>query len=81
MKIIHCADLHIDSRMKTNLNSLQASERKKEILLSFERMIRYAKDVGVRAIIIAGDMFDTKSIAFTPTLGDVNGCARKENCC
>lgn len=63
MKFIHCSDLHIDSRMKTNLNSQQASERKKEILLSFERMIRYAREVGVRAIIIAGDMFDTVHVS------------------
>lgn len=59
MKIIHCADLHLDSKMETNLTAAQASERRYEILASFEDMIKYGKRVGVKVIIIAGDMFDT----------------------
>ena len=31
MKIIHCADLHLDSKMTANLTREQARERKKEI--------------------------------------------------
>jgi len=62
MKIIHCADLHLDSKMETNLSPLKAKERKKEILNTFERMVTYAADNAVAAIIIAGDMFDTARI-------------------
>lgn len=59
MKIIHCADLHLDSKMETNLTATQASERRYEILASFEEMIEYGKEQGVKVILIAGDMFDT----------------------
>lgn len=62
MKIIHCADLHIDSKMQTNLSSEKARTRRKEILMTFEKMIDYAKQNGVKAIIIAGDMFDTAKV-------------------
>lgn len=62
MKIIHCADLHLDSKMETNLSPAKAKERKKEILYTFERMVDYAAGHGVTAIIIAGDMFDTARV-------------------
>ena len=53
MKIIHCADLHLDSRMNANLEKDKAKERKGEILHTFERMITYAAENGVSAILIA----------------------------
>ncbi len=59
MKIIHCSDLHLDSRMESNLNRDQARERKKELLITFEKMVAYASEHQVQAIIIAGDLFDT----------------------
>ena len=63
MKIIHCADIHLDSVMKTNLTSEQAKERKNEILLTFTRMIDYARANQVQVIMIAGDLFDTKNVS------------------
>lgn len=65
MKFIHCADLHLDSKMDTNLDKEQAKERKGEILHTFERMIMYATQNDVSAILIAGDMFDVKNISAT----------------
>lgn len=65
MKIIHCADLHLDSKMDTNLDKEHAKERRREILHTFEQMIAYAAQNGVSAILIAGDMFDTKNISAT----------------
>lgn len=62
MKIIHCADLHLDSKM----NSLPTEKnriRKEETLLSFEKMISFAKENGVSVIILAGDTFDTGKIS------------------
>ena len=56
MKIIHCADLHLDSNMTSNLSREQAKQRKAELLATFERMIVYAKDNSVKAVIIAGDL-------------------------
>ena len=63
MKIIHCADLHLDSKMTTNLSKEKAKERKNEILRTFTRMIDYAKNNKVKAILISGDMFDTRNVS------------------
>ena len=38
MKIIHCADLHLDSKLTSNLSKEQARERKNEILDVAERL-------------------------------------------
>lgn len=65
MKLIHCADLHLDSKMNANLDKASAKERKGEILHTFERMVEYAVQNQVSAILIAGDMFDTKNISAT----------------
>ncbi len=63
MRIIHCSDLHLDSKMESNLSREQARERKRELLLTFEKMVGYAEEHEVRAIIIAGDLFDTTHIS------------------
>ena len=65
MKFIHCADLHLDSKMSANLDKEKAKERKAEILHTFERMVDYAEYNDIYAILIAGDMFDTKNITAT----------------
>lgn len=59
MKIIHCADLHLDSKMETNFSQEQAKQRRYEILNTFEIMIEYAVKNCIEVILIAGDMFDT----------------------
>ncbi|MBR1816671.1 MAG: DNA repair exonuclease [Lachnospiraceae bacterium] len=65
MKIIHCADLHLDSKMTANLNSKKAKERKIELLNTFTNMIKYASDNDVSGIIIAGDLFDRNAVSKT----------------
>jgi DNA repair exonuclease len=59
MKIIHCADLHLDSKMSAHLSEEKATERRYEILATFEKMVSYAIQNDIQAIMIAGDMFDT----------------------
>lgn len=63
MKIIHCGDLHLDSKMESVLPKEKAKERKNEILMTFLKMIDYARKNWVSVIIIAGDMFDTKTVS------------------
>ena len=65
MKINHYADLHLDSKMTSNLSKEQAKERKMEILRTYSRMVEYAKNNGIKAIIIAGDLFDTRNVSAT----------------
>lgn len=58
MKIIHCADVHLGSRMN-KFPKDKAEERAREVRLSFERMITYAKREGIDTILLAGDVFDS----------------------
>ena len=62
MKLIHCADLHLDSPMESNLSSEQARERKNEILSTFAKIVRLADEGGVSAILISGDLFDSTRV-------------------
>lgn len=63
MKIIHCSDLHLDSKMEANLDKEKARQRKNEILLSFQNMIDFANKNDVKIIIIAGDLFDKNKVS------------------
>lgn len=63
MKLIHCSDIHLDSALNTHLAWKEAQERRKELLFTFTKMIAYAEEQGVRAILIAGDLFDTKTVS------------------
>jgi len=65
MKIIHTADLHLDSKMTANLSKEKAKIRKTELLNTFVRMVDYAVKNDVEAILIAGDLFDTKVVSAT----------------
>lgn len=60
MKIIHCADIHADSKMDSHFSKEKASSRRNEIARTFEQMVKFAQENEVRAVIIAGDLFDTK---------------------
>ena len=62
MKLIHCADLHLDSPMESNLTAEQAKERKNEILGNFAKLVRMAEESRVAAILISGDLFDSRHI-------------------
>ena len=62
MKIIHCSDLHLDSRIKSNLDSKKAKERRDEILITYQNMVKYAAENNVKVILIAGDLFDKKDV-------------------
>ncbi len=63
MKLIHCADLHLDSRMESGLPKEKARERRIEILQTFTRMVEEGAAEGVEAILLCGDLFDAKTIS------------------
>lgn len=79
MKLIHCADLHLDSKMNAHLDSKKAKERKTELLHTFSRMVEYADDIGVKAILIAGDLFDTHKVSATATSIVLNVIEKNKN--
>lgn len=65
MKLIHTADQHLDSKLSANLNKEKAKERKGELLKTFLNMVKYAVENGIEAILLSGDLFDTKTVAAT----------------
>lgn len=65
MKLIHTADLHLDSECSTLFSGEQAKTRRNELLRTFSRMVDYAAEEGVEAILISGDLFDRKTVSKT----------------
>lgn len=63
MKIIHCSDLHLDSKLNTHFSIDKRNERRAEILDSFRRMAQFARENEVEAILIAGDLFDRNQVS------------------
>jgi len=63
MKIIHCSDIHLDSKMERNLTATQARERNAELCATFARMVAFAVREQVSAVLISGDLFDTRSVS------------------
>lgn len=63
MKLIHCADIHLDARMESGLPKEKARERRVEILRTFTRMTEQAAADGVSAVLLCGDLFDVRTIS------------------
>ena len=59
LKLIHCADIHLGSKMEAKLPSAKVEERRRELRQTFNRMIEYARENGIRAILLSGDVFDS----------------------
>ncbi|MBE6550235.1 MAG: DNA repair exonuclease [Ruminococcaceae bacterium] len=59
LRFIHCADIHLGSKMEAKLPEQKVEERRREIRMTFNKMIDYAKANGVRAILLSGDVFDS----------------------
>ena len=76
MRILHCADIHLDSKLNANFDSVKSRERRAELVISFKHLVDYAIDNYIDAIIIAGDLFDTGVIS-NATIGVVEHCIRK----
>ena len=65
MKLIHCADLHLDSPVNAHLDTEKQKTRRHELLYNFERLADYAEENGVDAVLISGDLFDKDAVSRT----------------
>ncbi len=61
MKIIHCADLHIDCKFK-NLSKEKRESKRFQLLQNFVALVDYAEKNYVEAILLCGDIFDSKNV-------------------
>lgn len=57
MKIIHTADTHLGSALR-GLSTEKAELRRVELLDGFRKLCAYARENGVAAVLICGDLFD-----------------------
>lgn len=61
MKIIHTADIHLESKMN-KLDAKKSRIRQLEIRDSFFNLIDYANKESVKVVLIAGDLFESKNV-------------------
>mgnify|MGYP004550653937 FL=1 len=61
MKIIHTADLHLDSPIN-GLPSEKSVIRRKETVRTFGKIVEIAEKTGAEVVIIAGDLFDSEHV-------------------
>ncbi len=61
MKIIHCSDIHLDSKLLANLPPEKAREQRNYLLSKFLELVNIAKEQDARIILIAGDLFDSEN--------------------
>ena len=60
VKILHCADIHIGAN--ESFLGEKAESRRFETLMTFERAVDLAKEQGVQAVALAGDIFHSNEI-------------------
>lgn len=65
MRLLHCADIHLDSEFSANLPKDKAKERKNELLAGFSRLLKFAAENCCDGVIIAGDLYDKKVVTKT----------------
>ena len=59
MKFIHCADVHLGSKMESKLPKEKSDERRSEVRTAFRNMVKYAGENGIHVIALSGDVFDS----------------------
>lgn len=60
LKLIHCGDIHLGSKMD-RLPQQKSAVRKSELHHTFSRMLDFAEEQQVSAILLCGDVFDSDS--------------------
>ncbi len=63
MKMIHMADVHLDSKVEAHLSKEQAAERRQELMDTFLRAIDYAGQEDVCAVLLCGELFDAARVS------------------
>ena len=59
MKIIHTADIHLGSKLESSLTKEKRMDLLMSIRSSFNNLVLYARNNGVKAILLCGDIFDS----------------------
>ena len=63
MKLLHIADLHLDSPLTSHLPPDKVRARRTELLSVLRRAVNLGVEAGVSAVLIAGDLFDSTQVS------------------
>lgn len=63
MKLIHCADIHLDAPLGSVFPPEEAAKYRRAVLANFASLVRLADAGGADALLIAGDLFDSDDTA------------------
>lgn len=61
VKLLHCADIHLDTPFRSKSAERSASLRR-QLRRTFNAMVEYAKKENINIVLLAGDVFDTRTV-------------------
>lgn len=65
VRLIHTADLHLDAAFSSRFTKEEAEERRQKLLRAWSRLLDFAKEKQVQAVLISGDLFDSAVVSRT----------------
>ena len=63
VKLIHTADLHLDSAFRSRFTKEEAENRRQKQLMAWKELLSFAVEKKVQGILIAGDRFDSPVVS------------------
>ena len=63
VRLIHTADLHLDAAFSSRFSKEEAEERRRNLLLAWNKLLNYGIEKKVQAILISGDLFDSPVVS------------------
>ena len=63
VRLIHTADLHLDTTFSSRFSKEEAEERRQGLLLAWNKLLEYGAEKKVQAVLIAGDLFDSPVVS------------------
>lgn len=63
VKLIHTADLHLDSAFRSRFTKEEAENRRQKQLMAWKELLSFAVAKKVQGILIAGDLFDSPVVS------------------
>ena len=61
VKLLHCADIHLDTPFRSKSAERSAALRR-QLRRAFSAMVEYARKENINIVLLAGDVFDTRTV-------------------
>ena len=63
VRLIHTADVHLDTTFSSRFSKEEAEERRQGLLLAWNKLLDFGAEKRVQAVLIAGDLFDSPVVS------------------